>query len=129
MRRGALTIALAATLWVAGCANQPTRVAPVGGRPRLPRPIDEPLDAFYARRQHPPVRPTLSPVMLFDRSPQCVQADAFAWRSDWPSTEAGYRTVSITRYRLRYQDHNPGWNHHPHVHRHVDYQQKFTEFH
>ena len=98
-----VVLCAAGPAFTVGC-GQSVRVAPVGNRDMIPRPIDEPEDDAYARmgRQRPERLNTTA--MLFDAIPQPLPADQFAYRSDWPSTIGAYDRGEVTYYRERYID-------------------------
>jgi hypothetical protein len=50
------------------------------------------------------------PGLLFDRVPGRYSAEGFAYRSDWPSTNAYYAPGEVIYYHERFIDHQgPGW--------------------
>jgi hypothetical protein len=87
---------------VVGCAQTGQGHRPTGPHQAQAAAATMPVDGSQTDagdRQLP------TPVMLFDRFPQLLPAQAFATRSDWPSAPGSVEATEVTYYREWSFDH------------------------
>lgn len=104
-----LSIALV-TSCLAGCASEPKH-ASFG------------LNDFQLMALRSPAR--CDGAILFDREPGLYDAQAFNVRSDWPSTEAYYRSPEIMTYYERFTD-RQGRGHNNYIYRRAETRRYMT---